>query len=163
MNRLGTSGRQRIAGVIFLVLLGGVIAGYLATSGGGKRKPIPWRDVTAQAGTVRWADPTNSVIRNQQKLDKLFRVATLGPHPKPPQIDFGKRLAVLIATGPRSSTGYSLSVESVTEKGERIDVVVREHTPSLTDHVTPRLTFPFRLITLAKTSKHVHVRYAGRS
>jgi hypothetical protein len=124
---------------------------------------VPWQDVTAQAGPVHWADPTNSVIRNQEKLDKLYRVATLGSHPKPPTIDFGKRLAVLIATGPRSSTGYSLSVESVTEKGERIDVVVREHTPSLTDHVTPRLTFPFRLITLAKTPDHVHIRYAGRS
>ena len=76
---------------------------------------MPWQDVTAQAGPVHWADPTNSVIRNQEKLDKLYRVATLGSHPKPPTIDFGKRLAVLIATGPRSSTGYSLSVESVTE------------------------------------------------
>ena len=119
--------------------------------------------MTAQAGAVRWANPTNSVIRNQEKLDRLFRVATLGAHPKPPAIDFGRRLAVLIAAGPRSSTGYSLSVESVTEKGDRIDVVVDEHTPSLDDHVTPRLTYPFRLITLAKTSKHVHIRYAGRS
>ena len=124
---------------------------------------MPWQDVTAQAGPVHWADPTNSVIRNQEKLDTLYRVATLGPHLQPPTIDFGKRLAVLIAAGPRSSTGYSLAVESVTENGNRIDVVVREHTPSLTDHVTPRLTFPFRLITLAKTPDHVHIRYAGRS
>ena len=124
---------------------------------------MPWQDVTAQAGPVHWADPTNSVIRNQEKLDTLYRVATLGPHLQPPTIDFGKRLAVLIAAGPRSSTGYSLAVESVTENGNRIDVVVREHTPSLADHVTPRLTFPFRLITLAKTDKHVHIRYAGRS
>jgi hypothetical protein len=119
--------------------------------------------VTAHVGPVRWADPTNSVIRNQRKLDNLFRVATLGTPPQPPTIDFGKRLAVLIATGPRSSTGYSLRVQSVTGKGDRIDVVVRERTPSLADHVTPRVTYPFRLITLAKTSKHVHVRYAGRS
>ena len=144
-------------------MLGGAVAAYVATSGGGTRRPIPWRDVTAQAGPVQWANPTTSVIRDRQKLDKLFRVATLGSHPRPPAIDFGRRLAVLVAVGPRSSTGYSLRVESVTEKGDRIDVIVRELTPSLADHVTPRLTYPFRLITLAKSSKHVHVRYAGRS
>ena len=33
-----------------------------------------------------------------------------------------------------------LRVEQVTVKGGRIDVVVREHTPSLSDHVTVRLT-----------------------
>jgi hypothetical protein len=119
--------------------------------------------VTASAGPVHWANPTNSVIRNQEKLDKLYRVATLGTRLEAPTIDFAKRIAVLIAAGPRSSTGYSLAVESVTEQGNRIDVVVREQTPSLADHVTPRLTYPFRLITLAKTSKHVHIRYAGRS
>jgi hypothetical protein len=65
--------------------------------------------------------------------------------------------------GPRSSTGYVLHVESVTEQGGTIDVVVSEQTPTLGDHVTPHLTYPFRLITLPKSGKHVHVRYAGRS
>ena len=110
-----------------------------------------------------WARPTISVVRDQEKLDKLFVVATFGTHPKPPSIDFARREAVLVTTGPRSSTGYSLNVESVTAKGGTIDVVVREVTPSLSDKVAPKLTYPLLLITLAKSSKHVHVKYAGRS
>jgi len=70
---------------------------------------------------------------------------------------------VLVTTGPRSSTGYSLHVESVTERGGTVDVILRERTPGLGEHVTPRLTYPLLLITLPKSSKHVHVRYAGRS
>jgi len=124
---------------------------------------VPWVDLTAQAGHARWARPTISVAHDRAKLADLFRVATLPPHPTPPPIDFHRRLAVLIAVGPRSSTGYALHVESVSERGDRIDVVVRERTPALGEHVQARLTYPYRLIALPATRKHVHVRYAGRS
>jgi hypothetical protein len=111
---------------------------------------------------ARWARPTISVVRDQDKLDKLFGVATLAPHPRPPRIDFARSEAILVTVGPRSSTGYALGVESVTAKGGSIDVIVRERTPTLADHVTARLTYPFLLITLPTSGKHVHVRYSGR-
>ena len=94
---------------------------------------------------------------------KIFRVATLEPQPPPPQIDFSRWQAILIAVGPRSSSGYSLLVERITETGDRVDVLVREHTPGLGTVVTPRLTFPYRLITIPANHKRIHVRYAGRS
>jgi PrcB C-terminal len=90
-------------------------------------------------------------------------VATYGVHPRPPRIDFAHREAVLVTTGPRSSTGYSLHVESVTERGDAVDVAVRERTPTLGERVLPRLTYPLLLITIPKSTKHVHVKYAGRS
>jgi hypothetical protein len=148
---------------VLLLLLSGAIAGYLATSGGGTRRPLVWQDITGEVGPARWARPTISVIRDRSKLDKLFLVATFAPHPRPPRFDFGGREAILVTVGPRSSTGYALRVESVAEQGGTIDVVVREQTPALGDRVTPRLTYPFRLITIPTSRKHVHVRYAGRS
>ena len=146
-----------------LVAIGGALGGYFATTGGGKREPVAWRDISASVPHAVWARPTISVVRDQEKLDKLFAVATFGAHPVPPRIDFSRFEAVLVTTGPRSSTGYSLNVESVTSKGGSIEVVVREVTPSLSDKVTPKLTYPLLLITLARSSKHVHVKYAGRS
>jgi PrcB C-terminal len=146
------------------VAIGGALGGYFATAGGGAaRRPLAWQDISGSVAPAQWARPTISVIRDRRKLDGLFRVATFGRHPHPPRIDFGRREAVLVTTGPRSSTGYLLRVVSVTEQGDTIDVIVHERTPTLADHVTARLTYPFRLITLPKSSKHVHVRYAGRS
>ena len=153
----------RVAGTVALLALGGAIGGYLAVAGGGTRRPVAWQDITGSVSAARWARPTISVIRDRKKLDKLFLVATFGRHPTPPRIDFARREAVLVTTGPRSSTGYSLRVESVTEKGGTIDVLVRERTPSLGQVVAPRLTYPLLLITLLRSGKHVHVRYAGRS
>lgn len=146
-----------------LVAIGGAIGGYFATNGGGTRLPVRWRDISSQVSPAVWARPTISVIRDEQKLDKLFVVATFGKHPAPPRIDFRRDEAVLVTTGPRSSTGYSLQVESATAKGGAIDIWVRERTPSLGEHVTPKLTYPLLLITIPTSTKHVHVKYAGRS
>jgi hypothetical protein len=125
---------------------------------------VPWRDITAAVtGDARWPKPTISVFRDRPKLLRVFRKATLAPHPRPPEIDFTRRQAIVIAAGPRSSTGYSLSIDEVTANDERIDVVVHEHTPPRDAHVTIRLAFPYLLITLPANRKRVHVRYAGRS
>ncbi len=144
-------------------MIGAALAAYFSTTGGGKRRPLAWQDLSARVPPGKWAQPTISIARDQAKLDKVFAAATYGRHPRPPHIDFVHREAVLVAAGPRSSTGYSLHVESVTQRGNSIDVVVRERTPSLHDHVSARLTYPLLLLTIPTSQKHVHVQYAGRS
>jgi hypothetical protein len=156
--------KPRLVGSIVVLMVVGAIAGYLATRDQGKRRAVPWQDITSEVSRhPEWAQPTISIIRDREKLVKIFRVATLEEQPPPPPVDFGKRQAILIAVGPRSSTGYSLRVERITENDERVDIVVRERTPGLREHVTPRLTFPYRLITIPRSTKRVHVRYAARS
>jgi len=150
-------------GVAVLLSIGAALAAYFTTTGGGTRRPVAWQDLSAQVLPGEWMKPTISIARDQGKLAKVFRLATSGRHPRPPRIDFARREAVLVAAGPRSSTGYSLHVASVTERDNSVDVVVREHTPSLHDRVVARLTYPLLLITIPKSQKHVHVRYAGRS
>lgn len=85
-----------------------------------------------------------------------------GAAPAPPPVDFARRKAVLIAAGPRSSTGYVLNVERVVEERSRVVVVAREHAPSLGDPVQPRVTYPYRLITIPRTSKPTHLELEGR-
>ncbi len=111
---------------------------------------------------MHWARPTISVARDQAKLDKLFAVATYGSHPAAPRLDFGRNEAVLVTVGPRSSSGYSLHVVRAEENGS-LNILVRERTPSLGDHVVPRVTFPYLLLVMPKSGKHVSVKYAGRS
>jgi len=45
---------------------------------------------------------------------------------------------------------------------EEAHILARELTPSLGDHVEPRLTSPFRLITIPATGKRVYVQWQGR-
>ena len=55
-----------------------------------------------------------------------------------------------------------LDVERVVEERSRVVVVARERTPSLGDRVRARVTYPFRLITIPKTSKPTHLELEGR-
>jgi protease stability complex PrcB-like protein len=79
-----------------------------------------------------------------------------------PAIDFSRQEAYLVATGPRSSTGYELRVLRVRDEGDRIVVTVREDTPSLGDPVQARVTYPFRLLALPRSDKSVKLKWLGR-
>ena len=79
-----------------------------------------------------------------------------------PPFDFASRRLILVAAGPRSSTGYGVEIVRITERRSTIDVLARETTPSLGDRTTPRLTSPYRLITIPATSKRVYVQWQGR-
>jgi len=85
-----------------------------------------------------------------------------GRAPATPPIDFAHRKAVLIAAGPRSSTGYDLRVVRVVAERSRVVVVVRELTPSLGDAVRSGVTYPYRLITIPKTAKPTTLDLLGR-
>jgi hypothetical protein len=139
----------------------GAIVGYVETKGKLVRHPVAWANVTSEVGPARWARPTISVIRDRAKLAKLFQVALLPPRPRPPRVDYSRHEVVLIAVGPRSSTGYSLHVVRVTQSGN-LDILVRERTPVLGENVTPVITYPYLLLTVPKSQKHVSVHYAGR-
>jgi PrcB C-terminal len=69
---------------------------------------------------------------------------------------------VLIALGPRSSTGYDLRIVRVVERRRSIVVVARERTPALGERVEPRITYPYRLIGFRSTDKPVQVELEGR-
>jgi hypothetical protein len=49
------------------------------------------------------------------------------------------------------------------EENGSLNILVREQTPSLGDRVAPRVTYPYLLLVVPKSGRHVSVRYAGRS
>jgi hypothetical protein len=79
-----------------------------------------------------------------------------------PPIDFGRREAILVAAGPRSSTGYELRVDGVHDTGSRLVVTVHERTPSLGDAVVPRVTYPFLLLTVSRSDRPLRLKWPGR-
>ena len=128
----------------------------------GDPRPLAWRDLSARVGPLRFPRATFRVFLHREKLVSYLDAVMPGAAPAAPPIDFAHRKAVLIAAGPRSSTGYVLDVERVVEERSRVVVVARERTPSLGDRVRSRVTYPFRLITIPKTSKPTHLELEGR-
>jgi hypothetical protein len=79
-----------------------------------------------------------------------------------PPIDFSREEAILVTTGPRSSTGYALRVVSAEEERGRTLIALREETPALGDPQHARITYPYRLLVIPKLDKPVHLDLQGR-
>jgi PrcB C-terminal len=145
---------------VALAIAGGVLWTRVVEAGGAK--PVPWRDVTAGVGPVLWP---KSVARSFWTGSQLERyLARTFPHGQPefPRFDFAHRRLILVAAGPRSSSGYGVRIASVTDRRGGVRVLARETAPSLAQRVVVGLTSPYRLITIPATRKRVSVQWEGR-
>jgi hypothetical protein len=124
-----------------------------------KSHPVAWQDLTAQVGPLRIFHSQHRLFRERAKLADYLKMT--GARTSPPNVDFKNRQLLLVSPGPRSSTGYDLQVLSVKERSGKLTVKVREHTPGLHDHVAPRVTYPYRLLSVP-AGEEVFVDWAGR-
>jgi hypothetical protein len=102
------------------------------------------------------------VIHSRRTFVKVVRAAMPGRAPAPPPLDWDRQEAVVIAVGPRSSTGYSVHVLRAVEHRRSIDIYAREQTPSLGDPVRAEVTYPYRVIAIRHSHKPVYVKLQGR-
>jgi PrcB C-terminal len=134
----------------------------LAAGCGGSTKPVAYDDVSAQLRPAEFTRQIRQIFKSRSDLLDYLERAMPGRRIHLPQIDFSSREAILVAAGPRSSTGYELRVLGVREAGSRIVVTVRERTPSLGDRVTAKVTYPFRLLTVPRSDKSLRLKWLGR-
>ena len=132
----------------------------LAGCGGGKT--VPYTDISAQLHGVEFPRLEREAFLDRASFADFLAKLMPGRAPAVPQIDFSRREAILIAVGPRSSTGYALRIVKVRETSDRIAVTVRERAPSLGEAVVARVTYPFRLITIPPSRKRLLLHIAGR-
>ena len=124
----------------------------------GEGRRVAWRDLSGQAGSLTITRETKRVFRDET----VFRSYVAASGGRAPAVDFGRWQVLLVSPGPRSSTGYALEVVDVRERNGKLTVTVRERTPSVGDRVEPRVTFPYRLLSLP-AEKDVYVNWPGRS
>jgi hypothetical protein len=118
---------------------------------------VAWSDLTTEVGLLTITRETKRVFRERTPLAE-YLTASGG---RVPAVDFERRQLLLVSPGPRSSTGYSLEVREVRERDGTVTVTVRERTPQLGERVEPRVTFPYRLLSLP-AGRHVYVDWRGR-
>ena len=142
-----------VVAVVVVVVLAGC---------GGSRHPLRWTDVTSQLRGFEPARPTRALFTTKAKFAAYLRHEVPGAPPAIPPVDWAHEDAIVIATGPRSSTGYVLRVVRVDQTPHHVIVTVHEDTPALGQRVVARLTYPYRLITVPKTHKALFLHWPGR-
>ena len=140
-------------------------AGWLVYAqwwGHGDAHTLAWQDLNPKLGRVEFTRKVTAVYHSRPPFQRLLEATMPGRAPLAPPVDFGGDEVVVVSLGPRSSSGYSLRVQRVVERRRGITVYLREQTPSLGDPVDPNVTYPYRAITIARSSKPVYVKLQGR-
>jgi PrcB C-terminal len=149
-----------VLAVVALAAAGWLV--YAQWWGRGGAHELAWRDLHPRLGSVEFTRKVTAVYKSRAPFARLLEATMPGRAPEPPTVDYGRREVVVVSLGPRSSRGYSLRVERVVERRREIDVYLRERAPSLGDPVDPRVTYPYRAITIERSSKPVYVKLQGR-
>ena len=154
--RRSRSTRRAALLAVLLAAGGGWLAREELYLHGGDRS-LAWQDLTPRTR----AEPPRADLRVlRTPADVRAEYLRLGAAHLP-ALDLSRRTAILLATGPRSSTAFGLDVLGVREERSRIVVTVRERTPSLARPGTASLRFPFRLISIERTAKPVALERRG--
>jgi hypothetical protein len=122
-------------------------------------KAVAWQDLTSQVGPLKIVRSERRLFRERAELVEYLAEAKASR--AAPAVDFSTRQLLLLSPGPRSGTGYSVEVLSAREHGAEITVHVRERAPTIGEQVEPRVTYPYRLISLP-ARKDVEVDWLGR-
>lgn len=142
------------------MLLAGIAWQTLWEHGG--NRPLLWRDATAGLQRPFLNKPAAMLFDTRAELEAWLREAEPGREPAVPPIDFERSDAVLLTTGPRSSSGYAIEIVGVREERGRLVVRARERTPSLGDAVAARLDSPVALLVVPDRDKPLSVEWIGR-
>jgi len=159
---VATAPRAKAAVVAALAL---AIAGrlvYTQVWGMGGEHPVRWADLTSRMGTVEFTRRVIGVYHSHGAFERLLEATMPGRAPKLPPHDWAHDQVVVIALGPRSSTGYTLRILSVVERRRGIYIDAREETPSLGQSVRARVTYVYRLLSMHGRAKPVYVKLRGR-
>ena len=135
---------------------------YTQVWGMGGEHPVRWADLTSRMGTVEFTRRVIGVYHSRGAFERLLEATMPGRAPKLPPHDWAHDQVVVIALGPRSSTGYTLRILSVVERRRGIYIDAREETPSLGQPVRARVTYVYRLLSMHGRAKPVYVKLRGR-
>jgi hypothetical protein len=139
-----------------------VTAGAVLSGCAGLGTPVPYRNISAQLHGYEPPRLAREVFTSRDELATYLRHTVPGGDVRMPNVDWARREAILVASGPRSSTGYSLRVVSLFARGARLALTVKERTPLLGEPVAAKVTYPFVLITVPRTSKSLLLHFQGR-
>jgi hypothetical protein len=139
-----------------------MVAVLTAAGCGGEPHAVRYTDLTRAAGPLEFTHITTKQFDNREELAEVLERNNPGKPLTLPKIDFSQQTVYLVATGPRSSTGYELRIDHVRDEGDRIVIAVSEKAPTLSDPVAARVTYPFRLIALPRTGDDVKLKWLGR-
>ena len=130
-----------------------------------KGTPVPFTQLdpkrpgplTTNSGIVK---RLRIVIRDRDAWVELWKQLSSKQFPQPPlpEIDFSREMLIVVAMGEQGTGGFSISVDGVYEKNNKIEVIVKSFRPGKKCMLTQALTQPVDVVRLKKSDYSVVFR-----
>jgi len=106
----------------------------------------------------------NSVIKDPTNWQDFWNKlkSNLSPKPGLPSIDFSSEMVIASCMGEQSSGGYSIEIDKILEKEDKLTVFIKEGFPGPGENVTLALTQPYHVVKLKISSKPVEFYPSGQ-
>lgn len=119
--------------------------------------PLPITRLNSkQCPTCRSKKKLRLVIRDQNEWRAVWEAINQSAFRKPPlpEIDFSREMVVVVASGERPSSGYSILVDSAYERNDQLEINVVSRSP-LHCAVLTVMTDPLDIALLPKSERSV--------
>jgi hypothetical protein len=147
ITKAGASAGLGLTAVLLLACAAG-------TSGSSETIEHPFETIAAETHSGL-GERRREVIRDEASFVRLWAEIHAGPAPAPPlpSVDFARHMLIAVGLGRRPSGGFGIKVQSVTTRGERLEVAVAESCPPPGAMVTMALTEPFEVVRVPRLTQ----------
>ena len=126
-------------------------------------EPLPVTRITN--GTFsKFTSPQRLVIRSEAGLLAAWAQVFGGPLALPPplpQVDFSSEMIVLVASGSKPTSGFTITVDSASGTRETASVTVRSISPAPGCAILPAVSNPFDIVRLPQREEVKFVEQSG--
>lgn len=147
ITKAGASAGLGLTAVLLLACAAG-------TSGSSETIEHPFETIAAETHSGL-GERRREVIRDEANFVRLWSEihADSTPAPPLPPVDFAQHMLIAVALGTRPSGGYGIKVQSVTTRGERLEVAVAEFCPAPGAVVITVLTQPVEVVRVPRLTQ----------
>lgn len=119
----------------------------------------PVKFQTILAGHYSLADTAAVyLISDDEQWQEIWRIANgrMELPPEPLKVDFTRQAVIAAFMGERSSSGYRIEISSITKKGSKLIVAIKNYeTPGM----LTVMTYPFHIVKIPKGEYRMVVEY----
>lgn len=161
---------KRVPVLFLLVAFAGSWLVYANQDAAQEGKPVPFTQLDPTRSGPRRSfaidsgisKPLQVVIRDREawlQMWKQINSKRFDKHPvPPPNVDFSREMLIVVAMGQRTSGGFHIMVDSIYERDNKLEVVVKNSLPGKNCLVTTAFTEPVDIVRLQKSDLSIVFR-----
>lgn len=141
-----------LIGLLLAIILVGLVLSETTSENGGVGQPVSFTVISEGSDSGTITERKNYRLHSTEEFSALW-LMVYGTSSAVPVVDFTKEEVLAIFDGTRPTGGYSISVDSITDKTAlRRRISIRHSLPGDACVTTQAVTSPFQIIRVSKST-----------